>query len=175
MDNHDNSALVQGRLVWSKSDDDASPKVSGVSDMCYTPDVPCGRTKKIILLLKMPTATDPSLYDKVKRSVYRKHPKHSAYRSGLLVQRYKRAFRDKYGSKRSPYRGQKTPHTGLSRWFDERWTNQRGEIGYRYKSDVYRPTRKVTHTTPKTFDELSQVELTRARRKKSRLGRVNRF
>ena len=123
----------------------------------------------------MPTATDPILYDKVKRSVYRQHPKHSAYRSGIVVQTYKKAFREKYGSRRSPYRGHKSPQVGLSRWFAERWTNQRGEVGYRYKSDVYRPTRKVSAKTPKTFNELSAREIARARKKKTRSGRVKRF
>ena len=33
--------------------------------------------------------TDQALYAKTKKQVYKKHPKHSAYRSGILVQTYK--------------------------------------------------------------------------------------
>ena len=33
---------------------------------------------------------DIKLYEKVKKSIYKKIPKHSAYRSGLLVQEYKK-------------------------------------------------------------------------------------
>ena len=33
------------------------------------------------------------LYDKVKTQIYAKYPKHSAYRSSLLVQEYKRRKR----------------------------------------------------------------------------------
>ena len=38
----------------------------------------------------MPSIIDnPELYEKVKRIVYQQYPKHSAYRSGQLVKRYK--------------------------------------------------------------------------------------
>jgi hypothetical protein len=123
----------------------------------------------------MTQPSDPRLYERVKRSVYRQHPRHSAYRSGLVVQTYKRAFRDQHGPRRSPYRGRRSPQTGLARWYKERWTNQRGETGYRYASDVYRPTRRVTARTPVTFRELSPRRLSAARRQKARQGRVRRF
>ena len=38
----------------------------------------------------MPTPTNKKLYEEVKEEIYKKYPKHSAYRSGLLVQEYKR-------------------------------------------------------------------------------------
>ena len=38
----------------------------------------------------MPKPRDVVLYNKVKKQIYKKHPKHSAYRSGLLVQNIKR-------------------------------------------------------------------------------------
>ena len=37
--------------------------------------------------------------------------------------------------KSNPYKG-KTKKQGLRRWFREKWVNQRGEIGYKYKSDI---------------------------------------
>ena len=40
----------------------------------------------------MPKPRDINLYNKVKK-VYKKIPKHSAYRSGILVQTYKKEFK----------------------------------------------------------------------------------
>ena len=37
----------------------------------------------------MSQPTDKKLYEKVKAEIYKKYPKHSAYRSGLLVKEYK--------------------------------------------------------------------------------------
>ena len=38
----------------------------------------------------MSIPTNKTLYEEVKKEIYAKYPKHSAYRSGLLVQEYKR-------------------------------------------------------------------------------------
>lgn len=162
-----------------------------------------------------PTPASPSLYERVKAEVYRKMPRHSAYRSGHVVKQYKAAFARRFGSKRSPYkeegkarsrgrtrgkskrskskrskrskrsersnRGRRTRRRargrsrGLTRWFAEKWRNQRGKVGYRYKSDVYRPTVRVTRRTPLTHGELTRREVRRARRTKARRGRVGRF
>lgn len=119
--------------------------------------------------------TDMQLYNQVKRRVYRAIPQHSAYRSGHLVQTYKRAFGRKYGPRKSPYLGRRKSQTGLSRWFQEEWRNQRGEVGYRYRSDVYRPTRVVSRKTPRTFRELGSRRIASARRRKARSGRVRLF
>jgi hypothetical protein len=43
----------------------------------------------------MPNPRDNILYNKIKKKVYKKNPKHSAYRSGILVQEYKKAFKKK--------------------------------------------------------------------------------
>ena len=69
----------------------------------------------------MPTPTNEDLYEKIKTKIYKKIKKHSAYRSGILVQKYKTAFTKKYGKKKSPYKGKKTHKKGLKRWFDEEW------------------------------------------------------
>jgi hypothetical protein len=122
----------------------------------------------------MPQPRDPILYESVKRNLYKKHPKHSAYRSGLLVQNYKREYQKKHHSSRA-YSGQKPKRSGLSRWYAEKWRNQRGGVGYQYKSDVYRPTRRITTKTPVTFSELSPQEISRARRIKRSGRRVSRF
>lgn len=120
---------------------------------------------------------DEALYNKIKSRVYREIPKHSAYRSGILVQRYKDAYKERHGSNSSPYLGKKkgSREKGLRRWFAEKWLNQRREVGYKYKSDIYRPTRRITKGTPITHGELSKREISRARRVKRTRGRVRRF
>jgi len=123
----------------------------------------------------MSEPTDKILYNKTKKRIQRKYPKHSAYRSGLIVKTYKKAFRKKYGNKKKSYKGKYTRKKGLSRWFREEWKNQRGEIGYKYKSDVYRPTKRITKKTPITLKELSKKQIKRARREKARTRRIKRF
>ena len=73
------------------------------------------------------------------------------------------------------YKGSPNKHEGLNLWFAEDWRNQRGEVGYKFKSDVYRPTVRVNSKTPTTFKELTSVELKRARREKAAKGRVKQF
>tara|TARA_B100000902_G_scaffold262897_1_gene249117 strand:- start:184 stop:885 length:702 start_codon:yes stop_codon:yes gene_type:complete len=122
----------------------------------------------------MPKPVDLKMYNKIKASVIKKHPKHSAYRSGLIVQKYKKTFKNKYNNK-SPYHGNKTEKHGLSRWFAEDWRNQRNSIGYKYKSDIYRPTRRITKKTPITFNELTKKQIKKARLEKAKTKRVKRF
>tara|TARA_Y100000591_G_C21772749_1_gene666477 strand:- start:50 stop:418 length:369 start_codon:yes stop_codon:yes gene_type:complete len=119
--------------------------------------------------------TDIKLYNKTKKYIYKKYKKHSAYRSGLLVKEYKKRFSKKYGKNKKPYLGKKQTKKGLSRWFKEKWVNQRGEIGYKYKSDVYRPSKRITKKTPKTFKELTKKQIKRARTEKYKKGRINKF
>ena len=107
------------------------------------------------------------LYEKVKAEIYKKYPQHSAYRSGALVKEYK--------SRGGTYSGKEDQSSGLNRWFREKWTNQRGKTGYKYKSDVYRPNKRITKDTPTTFKELSKKEIDRARHEKSSTGRVDKF
>jgi len=114
----------------------------------------------------MPTPTDKALYERVKRRVYREMPTHSAYRSGRLVQEYKKAGGRYTGSKAS---------APLKRWFDEDWRNQRGGTGYKKKGDVYRPTKRVSSKTPATHKELSKSQIEKARNEKAKTGRVKRF
>jgi hypothetical protein len=123
----------------------------------------------------MPVPRDTGLYERTKNDIYHKIPKHSAYRSGVLVQEYKRRFSQKYGANKSPYIGRKTEKVGLKRWFSEKWVNQRGEVGYRFKNDVYRPSKRITQKTPVNYGELSQKQIQKARKTKYRKGRVNRF
>lgn len=121
-----------------------------------------------------PKPIDMKLYEQVKTDLYKKMPKHSAYRSGILVQNYKEAYFNKY-KKNNAYLGKKTKKRGLKRWFLEDWRNQRGEIGYKHKSDIYRPSKRITKKTPLTHGEITNKELKKARKTKYRKGRIYRF
>ena len=122
----------------------------------------------------MSKPADKSLYDRIKKRVYKRIPKHSAYRSGIIVKEYKEAFAKKYGKKKKAYLGTKTKD-GLSRWFKEDWKNQRGGKGYKKKGDIYRPTKRVSKKTPATMSELSKKEKEKAMKEKKKTGRVKKF
>ena len=116
--------------------------------------------------------SDPKLYERVKKEVYAKYPKHSAYRSGILVKEYKKKFKN---TTKSPYIGQTPKKEGLSRWFMENWKSDTGKYKYSSKSSVYRPSIRITNKTPTTFSELSKKELKHAKYKKRKYGRVDKF
>ena len=115
----------------------------------------------------MPTPSNKELYEQVKKEIYQNYPEHSAYISGLLVQEHKR--------RGGTYEGNKSINNGLPLWFASKWSNQRGEPIYKFKSDIFRPTVKVTKDTPTTFAELTTEEIAKARREKARTGRVKHF
>jgi hypothetical protein len=121
----------------------------------------------------MPKPTDEKLYESVKKDLFKKYVKPSAYRSGLLVQRYKEEYVKKHKNN-NYYHGSKE-NSNLKRWFNEKWTNQRGEIGYKNKSDVYRPTIRINDKTPTTFNELTKTQIKKAKIEKAKTGRVKRF
>ena len=103
----------------------------------------------------MSKPADKDLYDKIKAKVYKRIPKHSAYRSGIVVQEYKEAFKKKYGNK-YPYKGRKEAKQGLSRWFLERWRTQDGKVGYKKKGDVYRPTKRITKERTRNYSKITK-------------------
>ena len=117
---------------------------------------------------------DMILYEKVKNKIYNKYPQHSAYRSGLLVKDYKKEYYKKYKSNEAYY-GTKKKTEGLTRWFKEEWKNQRNEIGYKKKGDIYRPTKRITNKGPLTYDELTKKKIKKAIKNKKKHGRINRF
>jgi len=120
----------------------------------------------------MPEPRDKLLYEKIKNEITSKY-KPSAYRSGMIVKNYKKAYEAKHKSK-DAYIGKKEG-SNLKRWFQEKWTNQRGLVGYQQKGDVYRPSVIVTKDTPITFGELSKKEIEKAMKEKKTTGRVKRF
>lgn len=120
-------------------------------------------------------AKDKDLYEKIKKEIYLKYPKHSAYRSGLIVKKYKEEYEKKYGKNSNAYFGKKDNSKGLIRWFNEDWRNQRGEIGYKKKGDIYRPTKRVNKNTPTTINELTKKQIENAIKEKKTKGRVKKF
>ena len=118
----------------------------------------------------MPKPTNQKLYDKVKAEIVKKVPKHSAYRSGLIVREYK-----KRGGK---YEGKKpTAKEGgnLKSWFREKWRTQEGKKTYQKKGDIFRPTVRVSKKTPTTMSELTPAQKKKAQAEKKATGRVKKY
>ena len=80
-----------------------------------------------------PIPRDIILYNKIKKEISEKY-KHSAYRSALIVKKYKEEYVKKY-NRDDAYIGDKPKLSNLQRWFMEDWKNQRGETGYKYKNE----------------------------------------
>ena len=120
----------------------------------------------------MPTPKDQILYEKIKQNIHSKY-KPSAYRSGLLVQEYKREYLKKYKNDDAYIGNRQT--SNLKRWFDELWLNQRGKVGYEKTGDIYRPTKKINEKTPITWFELTPTQIKAAQNEKKNLKRVSNF
>ena len=101
---------------------------------------------------------DKELYERLKKEIWEQYKVPSAYRSAQLVKRYKEAG--------GTYSGKKDKDAPLKRWLDEAWKNQRGEVGYKFKSDVYRPTVRINSKTPTTSHELTTKEIERIKPKR---------
>ena len=115
----------------------------------------------------MPKPTNQKLYDKVKAEIVKKVPKHSAYRSGMIVKEYKK--------RGGGYEGKKPEKKGLSRWFKEDWRTQEGSKTYKKKGDIFRPTKRVTKDTPTTMKELTPAQKKKAQAEKKATGRVKKY
>ena len=90
--------------------------------------------------------TNPALYEKAKAIVNKSYPKHSAYRSGAYVKKYKEMggeYEDEPDGKRP-----------LERWFKEDWKSINKE-GY----PTYRPTKRISKDTPLTPEEIDPDNL----------------
>lgn len=111
---------------------------------------------------------DPALYARAVAEVDRVYKVPSAYRSGAIVQAYRRLG----GRYRSTSQGRGA--APLRRWFRERWAdvNPRPRPG---SYPVYRPTVRVTARTPLTVDEVSPADLARKARLKQRLREKGRL
>jgi hypothetical protein len=94
----------------------------------------------------MPIPIDTKLYEKVKKQADQVYKKHSAYKSGYIVQQYLKN-NGRYiddGSKPT-----------LKRWYAEQWM----DIGNK-DYPVYRPTKIISKKyTPLTVDEIDKNDL----------------
>jgi hypothetical protein len=124
-----------------------------------------------------PHPLNQKLYSRVKTLANKKFKSPSGiYRSSWIVREYK-----KRGGK---YSGSKSKSTGLKRWYKENWVdlnrpkrNSKGKIiGYHKcgrksvksggKYPICRPSRRITHKTPKTYKQLSKSSIEHAKRMK---------
>jgi|TARA_R100001460_G_scaffold6816_1_gene17646 hypothetical protein len=69
-----------------------------------------------------------------------------------------------------------TPLKNLRRWFQEDWRTPSGSKTYtKGDSGIFRPTRKVSSKTPKTYSELSDADIAKAKKERRTRGRVSRY
>ncbi len=115
----------------------------------------------------MAKPTNQALYDRIKRKIYKDNPKHSAYRSGLIVKTYK--------AKGGTYEGAKKEKKGLSRWFKEDWRTEKGKKTYKEGGTIFRPTKRITKDTPTTMGELSSKRKKAAIKEKKKTGTVKKY
>jgi len=116
---------------------------------------------------------DQKMYDRIKASVYKANPTHSAYRSGQIVKKYKTAYKKKYGNA-SAYTGTKTKD-GLTRWYAEKWATDKGKKTYAEGGTIFRPTKRISKKTPATMSELTKKQKASAIKEKRKFGRVKKY
>ena len=116
---------------------------------------------------------DQKMYNRIKASVYKANPKHSAYRSGQIVKKYKEAYKKKYGNA-SAYTGSKAKGN-LTRWFLEDWKTEKGKKTYKEGGTIFRPTKRISKKTPATMSELTKKQKASAIKEKKRTGRVKKY
>lgn len=92
------------------------------------------------------------LHDKAKKKADEIYKKPSAYKSGFIVQEYKRLGGTFKKQKERP----------LERWYKEQWTDVGGPAPY----PVYRPTKKINKKTPLTVEEIDPKNLKEQIKKK---------
>jgi hypothetical protein len=81
-----------------------------------------------------------------------------------------------YKQRNSPFKVRKTKEgLALKRWFKEKWETPSGSKDYSDGDVVFRPTKKISKDTPKTYSELSKKDIERGRRQKRRTGRANKY
>jgi len=93
----------------------------------------------------MPIPIDKDLYNKVKEIADNVYKKPSAYKSMYIQKLYK-----KYGGEYEEDGSERK----LSRWMDEEWR----DIGNK-EYPVYRPTKKISSSTPLLVSEIDKKDL----------------
>lgn len=93
----------------------------------------------------MPIIANQELYDEVKKEADQIYKKHSAYKSGFIINQYKK--------RGGEYIDDNQPKN-LERWFLEGWT----DVGNK-EYPVYRPTKRINKHTPLTVSEIEPTNL----------------
>lgn len=77
----------------------------------------------------------------------------------------------------SPFKKVRKTKEGLAlkRWFKEDWRTPGGSKDYSDGDVVFRPTKKVSKDTPKTYGELSPSDIAAGRKEKKNKGRVSKY
>ena len=63
----------------------------------------------------------------------------------------------------------------LKRWFKEDWRTPKGNKDYSKGENTFRPTKKISKDTPKTWSQLSASDKAKAKKEKDTKGRVSRY
>ena len=78
--------------------------------------------------------------------------------------------------KGSPFKVRKTKEgLALKRWFKEEWKTPSGEEDYSKGENTFRPTKKISSKTPKTWSEVTPESKRKAQREKNTKGRVTKY
>ena len=81
-----------------------------------------------------------------------------------------------YRQAASPFRVRKTKKgASLRRWFKEDWKTPKGKENYEGGENTFRPTKKVSKDTPKTWSEVTPASKAKAQREKNTKGRVTKY
>ena len=76
----------------------------------------------------------------------------------------------------SPFRVRKTKKgASLRRWFKEDWKTPKGKENYEGGENTFRPTKKVSKDTPKTWSEVTPASKAKAQKEKNTKGRVTKY
>ena len=79
---------------------------------------------------------------------------------------------------KSPFKNVRKTKEGLAlkRWFKEEWETPEGKEEYsKGDSGTFRPTKKISKDTPKTYSELSPSDLAAAKAERKAKGRVSKY
>jgi hypothetical protein len=95
----------------------------------------------------------------------------------LNAVRIKERKSNMYTQDNSPFKKVRKTKEGLAlkRWFKEDWRTPSGSKDYSDGDVVFRPTKKVSKDTPKTYSELSEADIKKGRRQKRKTGRAGKY
>jgi len=81
-----------------------------------------------------------------------------------------------YRQLNSPFKARKTKEgLALKRWFKEEWKTPKGKEDYEGGENTFRPTKKVSKDTPKTWSEVTPASKAKAQKEKNTKGRVTKY